>query len=172
MRWAQHIPAYHNPLVHPNSPRNCAVRGDFMFMGPLGTRRGCAIPVGKAVVLSFVGFECSTAESNGATVAKLRACAYGRFLRMFNRFVYRFSLTVDGHRMTNPRHWAYTFANRTVSFPSPTFWGALAGRTKTVTRGLLCVAHPFQKGEHVIEARGKDWQSGKFQITYRFTVAR
>ena len=47
--WLNEIPTPQNPLVDPNSPRNCEVDGPVVFLGPSGA--DCRVPEGKALVL-------------------------------------------------------------------------------------------------------------------------
>ena len=169
-KWILQIPSRRNPSVDPDSPNNCAVHSDFVFMGSRGTGQGCTVPTGKAVAFSFGFWECSTAEGNGDTFARLRRCARANYIRTFNKYVFRFVLRVDGRKVAEPRRWTLGAANRVADLPRNNLFGAQAGPTKTASYGLFHIFKPFSRGEHLIRVRGEDWELGKFTIAYRFTV--
>lgn len=172
LTWAYQVPADDNPVRHPDSPRNCEVHGDFVFLGGHGAGSKCVVPKGKAVAFGFAGSECSRAEGDGNSFAKLRRCARDGFAKSFSSAAYRFLMQVDGGLLAKPRRWTFTSANAVVDLPKKNILDAPAGRTKSVTRGLFYVLRPMKAGEHEVRVHGDDRKHGKFRYVYAFTVEK
>ncbi|HEX6516095.1 MAG TPA: hypothetical protein VF049_11000 [Nocardioidaceae bacterium] len=170
VKWGYQVTAARNPLIHPDSPRNCEVQGDFVYVGSHGAGKDCVVPKGKAVVLGFARAECSRAQGDGDTFAKLRRCARHRFARRFGEAAYRFLMQVDGGLLAKPRRWTFTSENRVVRLPEENIFRAPAGRTKSVTRGLFYIFRPMKPGKHEVRVHGDARTSGKFEHVYAFTV--
>ena len=155
--WLQEIPVRRNPYPHPGSPRNCEVRGRAVFMGPSGTGdRRCMVPQRKAVGLTAMAHECSTAEGNGKTYRQLRRCAV-RGWRL-NGTGFRVDIRIDGQKVKQPRAWTFTSIGRVVDLPANNIWGAPPGPTKSVTRGLFYMIKPLDPGRHSIRFSGERYR--------------
>lgn len=149
--WLNEIPTPENPYVDPSSPRNCEVHGPVVFLGPSGA--DCRVPEGKALVLSGVFWECSTAEGHGRTFRALRRCAIENFAADFGRDVLSSTLRIDGKRVSHPRRWTFLTPGENFSFPDDNIWGAPGGPTKSVTKGILWILKPLREGRHTIHLR-------------------
>ena len=169
--WGFSVPVSTSPVLHPDSPRNCEVHGDFLYVGSAGTAHTCVVQAGTPVVLSFAGYECSTAEGNGATFAKLRRCAQRQFARTFAPDHYRFGLRLDGAPAPHPRRWTFTTTNQVIDLPTKNLWHAPAGPTKSVSRGMVYVLRPLSPGRHIVRVHAVDAEMGKLDFVYRFRSA-
>lgn len=174
MRWLQEIPTGPKTPLRPAGTRNCEVHGHLVFMGPHGTTRGCTVPEGKATAtLLALGYECSTAEGNGRTYKKLRACAVQGFQNSYGRKHISVQVFVDGKHLKHPRRWTFTSPGRLVDFPKNNIWGAPAGCTKSVTRGLFYIVKPLRPGDHRFGMRLRQTGSNDYSVVrYPFTVKR
>ncbi|MGN6130094.1 MAG: hypothetical protein ACTHOK_07110 [Nocardioidaceae bacterium] len=171
LEWGFGITASQSPVLHADAPRNCEVHGPFVYAGGAGTEKACVVPHGKAVVLSFAGLECSTAEGNGATFEKLRTCANRSFARSYEPQRYRFTLQLDGTPVPHPRRWAFTSADRVITMPTTNLFNTAAGPTKSVSRGFVYVLRPLSAGTHVVRGHAHDAETGKLTFVYRFRSA-
>lgn len=169
LEWFQQIPTSRNPGVHPNSPRNCETRYGAVFMGPTGTGRGCVIDADRPVLLSFLGWSCSTAEGHGRSWRKLRRCVRDSFEAELTDVQVR--LRLDGRLVRDPGRWTFGTTRRVARLPEDNVWGAPAGPTRFTGKGLLFMLRPFLPGQHVVRARLEE--DGEVTVLrYRFTVAR
>lgn len=168
LKWGLGITASQSPVLHADAPRNCEVHGPFVYAGSAGTEKACVVPHAKAVVFSFAGLECSTAEGNGATFEKLRSCADRSFARSYQPQRYRFTLWLDGQRVPHPRRWAFTSADRVITMPTTNVFNTVPGPTKSVSRGFVYVLRPLSAGSHVVRVYVRDAEMGKLTFVYRF----
>lgn len=167
-QWAFSIPAPTSPVIHLHSPHGCEVHGPFVYTGSVGTDGTCPVPRGKAVVISFAGYECSTAEGNGTRFRALRRCARRNFAKTFKPTSYRFRMTLDGNHVPRPRRWTYTSANRVITLPTKNIWHAPPGPTRSSSRGMIYVLRPLSPGTHVLRVHAHDRTMGKLTFVYRF----
>ncbi len=170
-KWIQEIPTPENPNVHPNSPLNCAVQGDVVFLGTSGTGHGCTVPPEKGLLFSAATWECSTAEGLGDTFAELRACAKHNFRRDLGHEAVRLQLQIDGIHVPHARDWTFLGPGQIVDLPDDNIWGAPGGPTKSITKGFLFLVAPLSIGEHLIMAHATFPDGFKVHIGYRVNVA-
>jgi hypothetical protein len=166
--WLNEIPTPQNPLVDPSSPRNCEVDGPVVFLGPSGA--DCRVPEGKALVLGGASWECSTAEGLGMTFEALRRCATENFARDLGRDVVSFTLRIDGKRVSHPRRWTFVTSGEIITFPDDNIWGAVAGPSKSVTKGILWILRPLREGRHTVRIHVVVDQVGAFDFIWRLRV--
>lgn len=169
MVWLQEIPVSSNPLVDPNSPRNCESRGRLVFIAPPGTGDGCSIPDGKAIAFTPIGHECSTAEGNGETFRELRRCAIEGFAGFAGPDVLSLTLRIDGEKVTHPRRWVILTPGEIVDFPDDNIWGAPGGPSRSLTKGFFFIIKPLAEGRHRIRVHVSD-ELGEFDILYQVRV--
>jgi hypothetical protein len=152
MVWLQEIPVPTNPIVDPTSARNCEIHGPAVFLGPNGAN--CRVPEHTILMLTPVGWECSTAEGLGETFRALRRCAVENFARDYGPDIMSVKLWIDGHRVQEPRRWIFLTPGEVVDLPENNIWGVPGGRTKSVTYGFFYVLRPFEEeGQHRIRFR-------------------
>ena len=166
--WLNEIPTPQNPLVDPSSSRNCEVDGPVVFLGPSGA--DCRVPEGKALVLGGASWECSTAEGLGMTFEALRRCATENFARDLGRDVVSFTLRIDGKRVSHPRRWTFVTQGEIITFPEDNIWGAVAGPSKSVTKGILWILRPLHGGQHTVRIHVVADQVGAFDFIWRLRV--
>lgn len=170
MIWMQEIPVPSNPIVDPNSPRNCESHGRVVFASPTGTGDGCTIPEGKGFAFSPAGFECSTAEGNGETFRELRRCAVEGFAATAGPDVLRLTVRIDGKKVEHPRRWIVVTPGEIVNLPDENIWGAPGGLTKSRTKGFFFIIKPLDEGRHLIRVHFNDAVLGEFDILYPVRV--
>ena len=170
MVWLQEIPVSSNPLVDPNSPRNCESRGRLVFISPTGSGDGCSIPEGKAIAFTPVGHECSTAEGNGETFRELRRCAIEGFAGFAGPDVLSLTLRIDGRKVAHPRRWVFLTPGEVVDFPDDNIWGAPGGPSRSLTKGFFFIIKPLDEGRHQIRVHVNDAALGEFDILYPVRV--
>jgi hypothetical protein len=165
--WFQEIPFNKNPAVNPDSKRNCEVHFKVTMFGPTGTGEGCTVRAGSPVLLSFMGYTCSTAEGNGRTFPELRRCAINNFKTYLGST--KVKLYVDGQLVTDPRRWTFVSAEKVVNFPDKNIWNAPGGPTRSMGKGVYFMLKAPAAGEHLIRGEMKD---GKYVqvIKYPFTA--
>jgi hypothetical protein len=166
--WYNEIPTPENPLADPASPRNCEVDGPVVFIGANGA--DCRVPEGKAIVLSDGFWECSTAEGLGTTFRALRRCAIDNFAKDLGRDALSLTLRIDGERVAHPREWTFLSPGEIITFPDDNLWGAAAGPTKSVTKGILWILRPLHEGRHTIRIHAVGVVAGTFDIIWRIRV--
>jgi hypothetical protein len=167
MEWFQEIPAAENPALQPGQPTDCALQGGvvvFVGQGP------CRVPRGAAVAIGTIAWECSTAEGLGRTFAELRRCAIRNWHRDFRHEVFPFTVHIDGRRVRAPRRWTFVTPGEIVMFPEDNVWGAPAGPSRSVTKGILYILRPLPPGTHTLRLRGRHEQLGPVDLIYRLTV--
>jgi len=126
--------------------------------------------LGKAVGLTFLMYECSTAEGNGHTFLKLRACAKHGFRDNVGPDFVKVGLSIDGDRVNQPRRWTYTSSNRVVDFAKNNIARAPGGPTKSIAHGLFYMFRPMTPGDHVITGRFAFGEGPPIIIRFRFSV--
>jgi hypothetical protein len=168
MTWEQEIPASENPLLDPNSPRNCEAFGQVVFLGSSGA--DCTIPEGMAVAFSPFFWEFSTAEGLCVTFLELRKCARQNFANDFDPAIFRFTVRIDGKRVVNPRRWTFETPGELVLFPDDNIWGAPGGLTKSVTKGLFYILQPLAPGEHEIRVHADHQVFGEATFVWALQI--
>jgi hypothetical protein len=148
--WLNEIPTSQNPYPYPDSPLNCGEQrgGKIVFLGPAGA--DCSVPDDAALLLSPIGWECSTAEGLGDTWAELRACARDNFEKDFGPDVLEMSVFIDGKRLRHQRSWVVRSPGEIIEFPDDNIWGADPGPSKSVTKGFVFIVRPLSEGRHRI----------------------
>jgi hypothetical protein len=169
-KWIEEIPASENPLVDPDSPRNCEVSGKVVYLGANGTGQGCSVPEGQAIVLAAGFWECSTAEGLGDTYPELRHCAKFHFHHDLSHRDVHLTLRIDGDRVAHSRDWTFLSPGQVIDFPDDNIWGAPGGPTKSITKGFLYVLPPLSDGEHTIVIRVEFPDGTHFPVPYNVTV--
>lgn len=152
--WYQEIPVPRNPAVHPNSENNCERRYHVVIMGPSGTGRGCDVPVGRAVMFSYLGWSCSTAEGNGRTWHQLRKCVRQSFDQELTDI--RIRMRLDGRLVDDPWRWTVGSGRRVAVLPKKNIWGVEAGPTRFLGKALMFMLRPMKQGDHVMRVRMKE----------------
>ena len=165
--WFQEIRVPRNPAVDPDSPRNCERQYHVTFMGPTGTGDGCEVPADRAVLFSFLGWSCSTAEGNGRAWHKLRRCVRQSFEKELTDIKVR--LRLDGRVVADPWRWTFGSARRVARLPKDNVWGVESGRTRFLGKGLMFMLRPMEPGEHVIRVRLRE-DGEDVVLRYPFSV--
>jgi hypothetical protein len=168
--WLNEIPTRQNPYPHPDSPLNCAEQrgGKVVFLGPVGA--DCTVPDDAALVLSHVGWECSTAEGLGETWAELQACARDNFERDFGPDVLEQSVYIDGKRLRHQRDWVVRSPGEIIDFPQNNIWDAEPGPSKSVSKGFLFILRPLSEGEHRIVVEAVHDEFGEVRFVWKLHV--
>ena len=140
-----------------------------VFVGAVGA--DCSIPAGSPILVSPIGFECSTAEGLGDTFAELRRCAVENFKQISSPDTLRIRLKVDGERVPHLRKWTFVSPGEIVDLPEDNLWGVEPGPTKSVTKAFSLMVRPFFDGTHKVVVTGEDQFIGRFRFVWRFRVA-
>jgi hypothetical protein len=166
-KWFQEIPFNKNPAVHPESRRNCEVVSDVTMVGPSGTADGCQVEAGRPVLLSPLGYGCSTAEGDGRTYGELRRCVKRNFKTQLGDA--KLKLYVDGTLVTDPDRWIFVSSEGKITFPDKNIFGAPGGRTRSMGKGFYFMLRSPTPGQHVVQAKFK--LGGKsLVVDYPFTA--
>jgi hypothetical protein len=182
-RRALSIPKARNPFLQ-KGRANCGIgRDDVRFLfGTFATtttssgdivgkaRRRCTIPRGTRLFLPTLNAECSTAEGNGKTTAKLRACARALIDPVRRRDL---RLIVDGVRLRSFRVGSPLFR---VRLPRHNVLGVRAQKTKAVANGFWAMLAPLPRGRHRVTFGGSvaisPTATFTTRVTYRLRVSR
>jgi hypothetical protein len=102
----------------------------------------CTLPPGGKLLITPGGYECSTAEGNGETLAELTACAES----LFASEICCAQVIVDGAELENLDPYLLTTPGQTVAGPN------LFGEepTLSVERGWFILLRPMSVGEHEV----------------------
>ena len=147
--WVNEIPLGKNPLVHPDSPRNCELQpGNTIFAGASGAN--CHVPSGASIAFGTYFWECSTAEGLGDTWQQLRRCALDNFQNDLSSV--HVTLSIDGVLVHHPKAWTFLTPGEIIDFPEHNLWGADPGPSKSVTKGTLYIIKSLPEGSHVVHA--------------------
>jgi hypothetical protein len=140
LRWFQGIPVADNPVLHPDSPKNCQNRGRVVFLSPVGTGHGCDVDAGTAVLFSPTGNSCYTDGPRSDTFAELERCVTLRFeaARGDGQIIVR----IDGDRVRKARPWVVMTHRMTFDYPEHNMYGIRPGPRKNVTKLMLMVVKP------------------------------
>jgi len=168
--WLLEIPTPKNPLVHPDSPLNCAEQrgGRVVFLGTQGA--DCTVSKDAALVFTPGAWECSAAEGLGDTWAKLRACARDNFDHDFGPELYHQSVYIDGKRLRHQRDWVVRSPGELIDLPDDNLVGAEPGPTESVTKGFLFILRPLDEGRHRIVVDAVDEVFGEFHWVWKLHV--
>jgi hypothetical protein len=156
----------------------CAVgqSGPVWYLGGGGKGRGgtetrtCTVPAGKALFVSPAGWECSTAQGNGDTLAALRSCAKGD-----GDQVTEADVTVDGVHLTNLlTRYRFETPLFTLAYPADNFMGVPGpGTTKAVAGNIFVILAPLAAGRHTVDFRGSFVPPGPAgELIYHLTIRR
>ncbi len=160
-----------NPLFAPDDPHgkttgNCELgqHGDVWFLAasnnpPTGGTRSCTLPAGREIFFPVVNAECSTAEKNGTTFAKLSTCAKGLMdaVTVLEATIDRMPITnLPTFRFQSP---LFMFVaptdnplNALDGFPQPPI---PSGPSLSVSDGFWLLFKPLAVGHHVITYHAK-----------------
>ncbi|HVF08701.1 MAG TPA: hypothetical protein VNC60_09000 [Actinomycetota bacterium] len=168
--WLVEIPTARNPLVHPDSPLNCAEQrgGKVVFLGTQGA--DCTVPDDAALAFTPAAWECSTAEALGDTWSELRSCARDNFDHDFGPELYHQSVYIDGRRLRHQRDWVVRSPGEIIDLPADNIFGADSGATKSVTKGFLFILRPLAEGRHRIVVDAVDEVYGEFHWVWKLNV--
>jgi hypothetical protein len=169
--WMSEIPRAKNPLLHPDSPRNCKLVDGVVFLGAAGAN--CAVPTGTPLAFSVaIGYwECSTAEGLGESYFLLRRCATKMFARDINARVYRQRILIDGNRLARNRRWIFRTPGEIIDFPMHNIWNTEPGPSKSVTKGFFFILKPLDVGLHTVRVKARDDVIGKFLFVWKLHAA-
>ena len=168
--WYNEIPIGRNPLVHPDSPENCAIQpGGVAFIGGSGGDH-CSLPQGTPFAFAGGFWECSTGEGLGETYPELRRCAIDNFARDLSRDTLGFTIRIDGEKLQHPRRWTFLTSGEVIDFPRYNIWRAEPGPSKSITKGFFYIVRPLPVGEHEIRVHVNDTQFGTFNIVFTVEI--
>jgi hypothetical protein len=149
IQWWLGIPLMQNPMLDPTGAL-CAEghSGPVWYLisdGSGNMVRNCTVPAGKAILISPVLWECSTAEGDGNTFAALSKCAKGNMDDATQADV-----TVDGvhlaHLLTRDRFKTSLF---TFKYPAENVMGVPGpGVTESAADGLRHVGSLGSRTAH------------------------
>jgi len=178
VQWWLATPAPEN-AVYDHTGAHCAVgqSGPVWYLGGGGKGRGgtetrtCTVPAGKALFVSPAGWECSTAQGNGDTLAALRSCAKGD-----GDQVTEADVTVDGVHLTNLlTRYRFETPLFTLAYPADDIMGRPGpGTTKSMVDGTLVILAPLAAGRHTLDLRYSFGPPNPMagEVTYLLTVRR
>jgi hypothetical protein len=102
----------------------------------------CTLPPGGKLLITPGGYECSTAEGNGETLAELTGCAE----TLFASEICCEQMIVDGVELTNLDRYLFTTPGQLLA--GPNLFGP--DPTLTVERGWFILLRPMSVGEHEV----------------------
>jgi len=129
--------------------------------------RTCIIPVGKAIILPIINGECSTAEGNGDTEAKLRACAKAQM-----DGVTFLQASIDGVPLNNLKMFRAESPLFQFTAVNGNPFGIPAGTTNSVADGFWVMLHPLRPGTHTISFGGSIGNSFSTSVEYKLMIVR
>lgn len=158
-------PADVNPLLNPR----CEASGiGNIWFAPVSIGEAqeldCTLPPGAKLLVTPGGYECSTAEGNGETVAELVACAES----LFASEICCGQLVVDGVPLEDLEPYALTTPGQLLAGPN------LFGDEPTLSaeRGWFILLRPMSVGQHEVFIYDEAPNFGLvFSTTMHITVA-
>lgn len=165
MAWADWAwqPADVNPLLHPRCEHS-GIGNIWLLPVSIGGpfELSCTVPRGAKLLVTPGGWECSTAEGNGETVAQLIGCAETNI-----DLICCVQMLIDGQEVKNVDRWLLTTSGQTLA--GPNLFGP--DPTLSVERGWFMVLHPMDEGQHEVfiydAAPSFDLE---FSMTFHITV--
>jgi hypothetical protein len=152
-----------NPLLNPR----CEYSGvGQIWLAPVSIggefEVDCTLPAGAKLLITPGGYECSTAEGNGETLAELTECANTNI-----SFICCVEAWVDGVAVENIDRYLLTTPGQVLEGPN------LFGEedTLSVERGWFILVRPMSVGEHVVVIYDEAHDFGLiFGMTFNITV--
>jgi len=124
----------------------------------------CTLPPGGKLLITPGGYECSTAEGNGETLAELTDCAETNFANE----ICCAQVIIDGRELTNLDPYEFTTPGQMLAGPN------LFGEdpTLSIERGWFILLRPMSVGQHEVFIYDEAPNFGLvFSTTMHITVA-